>query len=571
MSAWSDGISPARRSARLHMIMIVAAIGFLGVTARLFSIQVIHHGSYSQAADRQHMSSAVLEAGRGRILDRNGFILAGNRTVVSFEVYWPQVPDGTKDRIDSLAFLLGEHALSLPPLEHGTGNQILAVDVPIDQAIHLMGSVPDGASFRVMQERTYPLGDMVAGIIGRYNSDGSEGLESWLDESLSGTDGELLVERSAAGRFNLADPEAESTPAVDGMDYILTLDSRFQCVVMEELQDILEESGGEWAAAVVLDPFTGEILAAGSVPVRAESGALTVNHCFQGYHEPGSTFKIVPYSACLEEGLLDDEALFDCSSGFISIAGHRIFDSHRLGVLSGEEVLVHSSNVGTVMLSQLLEDSVLCGYCRDFGFGAFTMVGYPGEGRGIVPEPGSSGWSSLSSAQIAIGQEVTVTPLHLALAYGVIANGGDLYYPRLIAATRTDTGWTESVPVVRGHPISRETADQVRRTLAMVVQEGTGTTAQVSGVTVAGKTGTAERLSSDDGGYLSAFVGMVPAENPSLVVAVVVDGPDYAYRWGSMAAAPAFSAMVSRMLSIEPQLALGTRQGSLLLTAEAAP
>jgi cell division protein FtsI (penicillin-binding protein 3) len=565
LSAWSDEMSPARRSARIHMVMILAGLGFLTVTARLFSIQVLNHAAYSDAADRQHMSSAVLEAGRGRILDRNGFLLAGNRTVVSFEVYWPQVPEETRDQVDSLVAGLGTYAIVSLPLERRSGNQILAVDVPIEEALSLMGSVPAGTSFRVMQERTYPLGDLMAGIIGRYSTDGCEGLESWLDDDLRGVDGELLVERSAAGRFNLADPEAESTPAVDGVDHILTIDSRFQCIVMEELAAILEESSGDWAAAVVIDPSTGEILAAGSVPVRAESGALTVNHCFQGYVEPGSTFKIVTYSACIEESLLVEDALYDCSAGYISVAGHNIYDSHRMDVLTAEQIIIQSSNVGTVMLSQLLEDSVLCRYCRDFGFGSYTMVGYPAESRGIVPDPGSTSWSSLSSAQIAIGQEVTVTPLHLALAYSVIANGGSLYYPRLVAATWNGTGWEETLPVLRSHPISQATADEVRRTLTRVVEEGTGMSAAVPGVTIAGKTGTAERLSRPEGGYLSAFVGMVPAENPALVVAVVIDGPDYAHRWGSMSAAPAFSAMVSRMLSVEPELALGVRAEAPLM------
>jgi len=554
----------------MHMVMALSALGFLAVTARLFSIQVLHHESYSEAADRQHMSSAVLEAGRGRIYDRNGFLLAGNRTVVSFEVYWPQVPAGGEARVDSLVVALGDHAITPAPLRRGSGNQILAVGVPIIEALGLMGSVPAGTCFRVGQERTYPLGDMAAGIIGRYSSDGSEGLESWLDDALSGVDGELLVERSAAGRFNLADPEAQNTPAEDGLDHILTIDARFQCIVMEELADVMEQTGAEWAAAVVLDPCTGEILAAGSVPVRSEAGALTMNHCFQGYHEPGSTFKIVTYSACLEEGLLSDSMSFDCSAGYIPVGGHNIYDSHRMDVLGYEEVITLSSNVGTVMMSQLLDEEVLCRYARDFGFGSYTLVGYPGESRGIVPDPSLPGWSALSSAQLAIGQEVTVTPLHLALAYAVIANGGSLYYPRLVEATRSGTEWVETEPVVRSHPISAETADAVRRTLTRAVEEGTGTSAAVPGVTIAGKTGTAERLSKADGGYLSAFVGMVPAENPSLVVAVVIDDPDYVYRWGSTAAAPAFSVMVSRMLAVEPCLALGTRTEADLM-AEAVP
>lgn len=567
MPALNGEISPVRRSARLHMLMLLVCLGFLAMVTRLVSIQLIHHEYYEERADAQHTTSAVVEARRGRILDRNGYLLAGNRTVVMFQVYWPEVPEDCEASVDSLLVRLGTSALLDVPTARGSGNQILASAVPVVEALNLMGGIPTGVSFRVEQERTYPMGDMVAGIIGRSGPEGSEGLEQYLDDQLEGDNGMLQVEKSAAGRFNLTDPEGDNLPAVHGQDHMLTLDARFQCIVMEELEAAVEEAGGVWGAAVVLDPNTGAVLAAGSVPVRAENGALALNHCFQGYHEPGSTFKIVAYAACIEEGLLDPDRTFDCSSGSIAVPGGSIRDAHQMGILTADEVIIHSSNVGTVMLSRLLTDSLLYDYCREFGFGYKLMVGYPGESRGIVPAPGSSTWSGVSSAQIAIGQEVTVTPLHLALAFASIANGGSLYYPRLVAASWNGVDWDETVPIVRSHPVSPGTADTVRRTLTAVVEEGTGMSAAVSGVTIAGKTGTAERLSGETS-YLSAFVGMVPAEDPALVVAVVIDGPDFEYRWGSASAAPAFSRMVGRILSVEPELALGRGSRAAGMLAE---
>ncbi len=569
VSAWNSEISPERRSARLKMLMVSALIGFLIVIGRLINIQVVNHQHYSDLACNQHTTLIDVEARRGRILDRNGYLLAGNRAVATFQIYWPEVPSEGTVQIDSLVLKLDEYSLVEFPAERRSGNQILAIDVPYQDAIILMNSgLPAGVSVNVNQERTYPMGDMAAGIVGRFTSQNSEGIEGWFNSNLQGIDGRLFIEKSAAGRYNLTDPDADNTPAVDGQDIMLTIDARFQCIIMEELERAIDRFNCEWAAAVLVDPASGEILAAGSVPVRAENGSLAMNHCFQGYHEPGSTFKIVTYAACIEEGVVSEDDMFNCSDGYIDVAGHNISDAHEMGILTRDEIIIESSNVGTVMLSRFLSDTTLCQYCSRFGFGLQTMIEYPDELRGILPYPGSSGWSGVSSAQIAIGQEVTVTPIQLALAYSVIANGGTLYYPRLLEASLNGDGWVREESIVRSHPISPETAETVRNTLKAVVEEGTGINAAVNGVDVGGKTGTAERLSGNSN-YLSAFVGMVPASNPNFVLAVIIDGPDYEYRWGSASAAPVFSEMSSRILATEPELALGGHAESANLIAGA--
>ncbi len=568
MSVWNSEISPDRRSARLQMLMFFILIGFLVITGRLINIQIVHHDFYSNEACFQHTTRINVEARRGRILDRNGYLLAGNRAVVTFQVYWPEVPAGAESSIDSLISILGEPARGglRQPLDRQSGNQIIAGNVPFQEAFSLMNDgLPTGVSANVEQERTYPMGDMASGIVGRHTREGAEGVESWFNSTLQGADGKLFIERSAAGRFNLTDPEADNIPVVDGQDIMLTLDSRFQSIVMEELENAMEMYNSDWAAAVVIDPLSGEILAAGSVPVRAGNGSLAMNHCFQGYHEPGSTFKLVVYAACIEEGIITCDDTFDCSEGRITVSGENIFDAHTFGILTGEQIIINSSNVGTILLSRLLADTTLSSYCRRFGFGSLTMVEYPGESRGIVPFPGSSGWSGVSTAQIAIGQEVTVTPLQLTLAYCVIANGGTLFYPRLLDARWSENQWVTEESIVRSHPVSPETAATVRCAFRSVVEEGTGASASVAGVSVAGKTGTAERMSGESD-YLSAFVGMIPAENPSLVVSVLIDDPDFEYRWGSASAAPVFSKIVTRILAVEPELALGRQfSGSNLM------
>ncbi len=551
-------MSPARRETRLRMLVALVLMVFLAVVLRLFRIQVLMHDEYRSMAEGQHTTRMVVEADRGRILDRRGYLLAGNRSVAYLQLYWPEVPEGEEASVDSFVASLGEHALVDVPLERTDGNVILANSLPLEQALSAMMELPPGVSCELVCRRTYPLGDMVAGLVGRYSDDACEGLEDWFNSTLTGTDGELVIERSELGTCDLTDPEAENTPAVDGYDLILTIDSRFQCILMEELQAAVDTSGASWAAAVALDPWTGDVLAAASVPVRSENGSLAMNHCFQGYHEPGSTFKIIAYAAAVEEGLLDPlEDTFDCSAGYVTVSGERIYDAHREEVLTGEEVMIRSSNVGTVRIGALLPDSVLYDYCTGFGFGSLTTVEYPGESRGIVPRPGSPAWSGVSAAQIAIGQEVTVTPLQLGLAYCAIANGGSLYYPRLLLSAWDGTEWVEREPIPRSCPVSPSTAETVRQALVRVMEEGTGSGIRVSGVSLAGKTGTAERLLCEGSGYLSAFVGMFPADNPGVVLAVVVDGPEYEYRWGSACAGPAFASMVERMLAVEPSLALG--------------
>jgi len=526
------------------------------MTCRLARLQLVDHDFYSAVANAQHSHRVVLEPCRGRIYDRNGYILAGNRPVVTVEVYWPNVPEGQEAEIDSLCMRLsGMGAATSVPDRTGM-NQILARDIPYEEALPLIsGPVPRGVNWTVGSRRVYPLGDAAASLVGRAGPGGTEGLEKEYDGLLTGTAGVRFVERSAFAGMSVTDADAENIPPVDGADLMLTIDSRFQCIVQEELQKAVEESGGSWGAAVVMDPWNGDILAMGSYPVRAPGGPLDMNYCVEGMTEPGSTFKIVTLTACLQEGLVTPSDSFDCSRGLIEVADRSISDCHEHGVLTVDQIIAQSSNVGTIQMAMLLPDSLFYSYCLRFGFGTPTGIDLPGEQCGILRDPAH--WSGLSKASMAIGQEVAVTPLQLTRAFCVVANGGILVQPRLVAASRDSGRWRSWACFPLRRVMTPQTAATIRGILRLAVESGTGRSAAVDGVTIGGKTGTAERLGFGRGAYLSAFAGMVPAESPRLVAVVVIDRPGFVYRFGSTLAAPTFSSMVSRMISTDPDMALG--------------
>lgn len=543
-----------RVSARIGFFLFLASVFLILSAAKLAGIQIRHHDEYLSRADDQQSIQVQVEAQRGQILDRNGYLLAGNLTRATFSVFWPNVPAETVCEIDSFAHYLGcylEPGLPLTPVNR---NMVLAENVPWEFAAEIIESMSRYVDCRFTTSRIYPMGEVMTPVIGTHNQNVSQGLEYHMEEILEGTDGLNFYQRSAWSGLNAIDTEADNVVPVHGRDIELTIDARFQEIAQRELAEAVEYSGSAWGAVVVIDPSSGDVLALASYPIYNEDGSLARNHCIQSSHEPGSVFKAITLSAGLDGGYICLADSFDCTSDFVELFGHRIHDSHPIGaVLSLTEVIAQSSNVGTVELAGRIPDEALFDCCSDFGFGSRTRIDFPGEQSGALPV--TSSWSGLSKANLAIGQEVSATPLQLAMAFGAIANGGVLNRPRIFKATFED-GVHRPLALSPGRRvISEETASEVRAILRSVVTSGTGSAASVPGVTVAGKTGTAERLVQ--GEYLSAFAGMVPADNPRLVAVVVFDQPDYELRWGSALAAPVFQRIVSGILSTSPEIALG--------------
>lgn len=543
-----------RVSARISFLMIFTGVFLILSISKMAGIQIMHHQEYMQRAERQQTIEVSVEARRGEVYDINGYLLAGNVTEAAFSVYWPVVPLERTCEIDSLIVSLGSYSRYTIPVQRGTGNVIIAEGVPWEYASRIMDSASRYADCSFVTRRVYPMADAMAPVIGTHNENVSQGLEHNMEDILEGTDGISYFQASGWSGYRAVDVGADNILPVHGRDLRLTIDSRYQEIAQKELEQAVEMSGSSWGAVVVINPENGDILVMASYPVFNEDGSLARNHCIQSATEPGSVFKAVTLAAALDANTVSLSDSFDCTRSYVEICGHRINESHPIGeVLDLTDVIARSSNVGTVQLVSTISDSLFYAYCRNFGFGRKTRIEFPGEQSGIITDVRN--WSGLSKANLAIGQEISVTPLQIAMAYGALANGGLLYRPRLVESTK-EGGWLRPLAESPAHRvISEETAAQVRSVLAAVITRGTGRSAQVSGVTVAGKTGTAERLIQ--GGYLSAFAGMVPADNPRLVAVVIFDQPCYEYRWGSALAAPVFERIVSQILSTSPEIALG--------------
>lgn len=546
-----------RVSARISFMMIFSLVfAFLSIV-KLFGIQIRYHKEYLQRADSQQTIEIKVEARRGEIFDRNGYLLAGNLTEATFSVFWPNVPLENTREIDSLILDLGSYSCIPVPVQRENRNVVLAEGVAWEDATEIIGSISRYVDCRFVTRRIYPMLETMAPVLGTHNENASQGLELLMENILEGTDGVSFFQASVWEGYRAVDAGAENLLPCHGRDLRLTIDSRYQEIAQHELQLAVDYSGSSWGALVIIDPSNGDILTMASYPVYNEDGSLARNNCVQSSTEPGSVFKAITLASALDANTVTLSDSFDCTSSFIELHGYRIHDSHPMGeVLDLTGVIAHSSNVGTIQLASTMSDSLFHSYCANFGFGRKTRIEFPSEQSGILADVQQ--WSGLSKANLAIGQEVSTTPLQVAMAFGAIANGGLLYRPRLVQATREGGVLRPLAETPARRVISQETAAQVRSVLATVVTDGTGGTAQVSGVTVAGKTGTAERLVQD--GYLSAFAGMVPADNPRLVAVVVFDQPDYDYRWGSALAAPVFERVVSQILSTSPEIALGEPQ-----------
>jgi cell division protein FtsI (penicillin-binding protein 3) len=425
-----------------------------------------------------------------------------------------------------------------------------------EQARRIAALEIEAIGFIKEAKRRYPNRDLAAHIVGYVGTDntGLGGIEATYDDLIKGEPGTIFVQtdarRNAFSRIE--------RPPTKGSTLELTIDQYLQYVAERELRAGVALAGAASGSAVVMDPRTGEVLALANYPTfnpntfREADARQRRNRAVQDLYDPGSTFKVVTASALLEEKVVRAADMFDVSSGTIRFGSRVIHDDHRYRVLSFEDVIVKSSNVGTIQaVSRLGERRAerLIHFVRQFGFGQPSSRDFPGESPGIVWKPQDLNDSALAS--VAMGYQVSVTPLQTAAAVSAVANGGELIEPRVVRAVIRN-GSRAVVPhnVVR-RAISRETAAEMTRIMEAVVTRGTGKSAQVEGYTVAGKTGTAHKVvnraySRTD--YNVSFVGFVPSTNPVFTIAVVVDTPRKQSAYGGVVAAPIFKRIAEAAL-----------------------
>jgi cell division protein FtsI (penicillin-binding protein 3) len=561
----STPVADPRR--RLIALLVVLGLALSAVAVRLWTVQGPGGREYASLGRSQRLRSAVLPAERGAIVDRNGVELAMStqrRTV------WAD-PRAVRDpaaAAKALAPVLRQSVRSLQErLTANAGFVYLArkVEDPVADAVAAL-AIP-GVGLRDEPKRVDPAGALAAPVLGQVGLDdeGLSGLELQYENELAGRDGTLMVEKDPSGN-DIASGVHELRSASPGNQLVLTIDRAVQFETERVLADQIVASRAKGGIAVVMDPRTGEILAmanlvagpAGSAPVPpADNMAVT------RVYEPGSVNKMITVSAALEEGVVRPTDTFVVPD-HMGVADATFHDSspHATEVMTVERILAESSNVGAIMIGQRLGKGHIDSYLRAFGLADRTGLGFPGEAKGILPDPDE--WSGTSIATLPIGQGVAVTAVQMLTAYNTVANGGVYVAPSLV--TRVVDADGKAREVRRPEPrrvVSEETARAVTRMLEQVVTDGTGTAAAVPGYRVAGKTGTASKplegaVGYEAGAYVASFAGFLPAGSPRLSAIVILDEPTPYY--GGLVSAPVFSQLAGygvRVLAVPPDTTLG--------------
>lgn len=544
---------------RKRAVIINTAIGFgfFIVLLRLADIMLVNHGRFYERAKMQQIKGENIQVRRGVIFDRHGREMAVNLELESLYCDPLEVVSPEKSA-EAISTITGKPSKAILSRLTSEGRFVL-LDRKLDHdaARKIKDMKIGGLSFMPDAKRFYPKGYFASHILGFVDIDnkGIEGVELKYEKHLSSNGGKVFFARDAGGRKLSQGIDMESK----GSNLVLTIDEGLQYMVEAELDNAMEKWHARAAAAIMMDPFTGEILALANRPTYDPNLPGNVRdferrgRAITDVYEPGSTFKIIMGTAAIEEGAVKLDSRFDCSRGTIEVGGRVIHDVHRHGVLTFKEVIQKSSNVGSVMIGMRLGKQRMYKYARAFGFGEKTGIDLPGEAGGWIRPPDK--WSGVSIGSISIGQEVAVTPLQVLRAYSAIANGGSLVTPHVVSRVLTpDSRVQWEFKSDSRKAISRETADTLKEILKAVTEEGgTATAASVSGNHVAGKTGTAQMIDPitkkySKEKYVSSFVGFVPADNPRIAMIVVIYEPK-GQTYGGLVAAPAFKKIAESALS----------------------
>ncbi len=520
---------PWRRRVLLGAWLTAAAI----ICARAVQVQGVQAQQWRAIAEAQHRRDEEVVAARGSVLYRDGTPLA-----VSRERFSVGIAPNELINVEAARALLVD-ALSISPqrAKQLTGLERRWSVVPgrYPPAVRRQLNGVRGIHVTRELQRYHPLGDLSDGVLGVVRDNiGRGGVEQAFQDLLSGRPGRVVVARDNLGR-EIPGERILVEPPHPGGEVVLTLDMDLQEIAREALQEAIENTEARGGDLLITDPSTGEILAFVSILDGQTSSLSAINAPF----EPGSTLKPFTVAGLLEQGITSLHDTIDVPDGDWTFAG-RTLARHHPGRMTLADALRVSSNVGIAEAAQAMTRAQQYENLRDFGFGGLTGIEIPGEEPGTLRRPDL--WTGQSPASLAIGYEVAVTSLQMAMAYGALANGGRLMQPRLVREIRSSDGTVleRFEPRVIRQVVSPQVARSVSRVLEDVVEDGTGKSARLGSFRVAGKSGTSRLYSPDvgyeSGAYFSSFVAYFPAEDPQLVVFVKLEGPQGAYYGGAVAA-----------------------------------
>jgi cell division protein FtsI (penicillin-binding protein 3) len=548
---------------RAHVrLLIVAGVALLWATAvfgRLGYLQLYRHGDYLLHAQRQQQRTIEISPKRGAIYDRNMHALAMSIKVDSAFA----IPNEIKDKALAAQLLSGVLGLSADLVESrlDSSQNFVWIERKLtpekSEAITALNL--KGVYTQAENKRFYPKADLASHVLGFVDVDekGLGGIEYALDNQIRGKSEKIVMMADAHQKwFDGAEARRDR-----GADVVLTLDEKIQYIAERELAAAINKTHALAGTVVVMNPDNGELLAVANWPTfdpnAASAGTpaeFRMNRAVSALYEPGSTFKLITLAGAFDQGITNPDEVFDCENGATYVAGHKIHDHKRFGLLTVSEILALSSDVGAIKIAERLGAPKFYEYIRSFGFGTPTGVDLPGESRGLLHP--LVNWSPISIGAVSMGQEVGVTPIQLISAVSAIANGGTLYKPHIVAEVRRG----EMVLPREGllaiseprRVIQPETAATLRRLMEGVVLNGTGKLARLDGWTSAGKTGSAQKIDPNTGRYsptqlIASFTGFAPINNPAVAILVSLDSPIGLHE-GGMVAAPVFKRVAEQVL-----------------------
>jgi cell division protein FtsI (penicillin-binding protein 3) len=550
------GKTPAWRS---KFIVASLALGFGALAVRAAYVQVWNNAFFLRQGEVRYARTLELPANRGRILDRNGLLLASS---VSAQSIWaiPEDVDRDPERLRALARLL---EMPFDELQRRLADEDKTfvwlkrqVDESVAREIAALGI--KGVYQRRDYKRMYPEGEAAAHIVGFTNveNQGQEGMELLFDRELAGRPGSRRVIKDRLGR--VVEDVGEQVPPVDGRDLQLSIDSKVQFFAYQKLRDAVLAHKAKAGSVVVLDARTGEVLALANYPSYQPdrrqnlSGEQLRNRALTDVFEPGSTMKPITVAMALEAGRVTPQTLIETSPGRYQIGGFTINDTHNYGTLTVEGVIQKSSNVGALKIAQRMSPREMWDTFVSLGYGQKPQIEFPGAAAGRL-RPWKS-WKPVEQATMSYGYGLSASLFQMAHSYTAFAHDGEVLPATMIKRNE---------PVHGVKVFSAQTAAAVRKMLQMAAGPGgTGQKAQTVGYSVGGKSGTARKQVGKGyatNRYRAWFTGMAPIEQPRVIVAVMIDEPSNGEFYGGVVAAPVFSEVVQqtlRLMNVPPDMAV---------------
>ena len=538
---------------RLILVSILFALFGAGIVGRLFSLQVMQHDDLVSRSEKQHQRTVEIHYGRGSVFDRNMNELATNIKAASVYATPQEVVDKKRAaRVLAKALNLNHKSIykKLNSKRHFVWlkRQVLPAEIA-----RLRKSSLPGINFISEDKRFFPKRELASGVVGFNGVDnqGLGGIEQRYDSTLKGNVVKAVMEKDARGKLVQFNKQANGQVS-GSRSVVLAIDEVIQFFTEHHLKKQVAKHQAESGVAIVMNPNTGELYAIANVPqynpnnYSAYKDNRRRNRAVSDSYEPGSIFKPIVAAASIDAGVARPQDTFFCENGKFKVGNKTVGEAvnHKYGWLTLQNIIIKSSNIGSIKIARQLGKQSYYDYIRKFGFGQKTGIELPGEAGGLLKE--LSAWNPLSLASISFGQEIGVTPLQMTNAISAIANGGTLMVPRITRAILKD-GQIEKrfEPKAVRRVISIQSSRQVIDILKHVVKDGTGKNAAVKGYEVAGKTGTAQKYDAKTGrysktAYVSSFIGFAPADAAKVAILVMIDNPKGVHYGGSVAA-PVFS------------------------------